>query len=409
MSDELVAGFRRMFEYDGWANAATLDALRAGPAPPARRVRGWRTSSAPSGSGSRGSGRSRRRCRSGPISTSTPARAELVELAGEWARVPGGARRGRPRRRRRLPEQQGRVLDQHRRRHPDPREPPRAPTTAGRSRPPSARPAATPAYTDFIHAVAHGADRMTGRPRPGRRSWSLGVALVVVGLLVWSGRWLVRAPARRHPDRAGVGAGVHPARVDAAGVRGVEPDAVSGPALPLARRCTLHHGTARAAPDGGHHRDARPGKGSAAPPPGRLLDNSIPIPGPGSASASIRSSAWCPASATWPAARFSLYIIVEAGPPGRAAAAARAHGLERGGRHAGGRGPDPGRSVRHRLQGQHPQPGAARAASPAPRRGPPREPPLRGAPRLVAWCCSPPVAIALAVRPRPPPLPGLLQ
>ena len=44
----------------------------------------------------------------------------------------------------------------------------------------------------------------------------------------------------------------------------------------------------------------------------------------------------------------------------RPARAARADGLERRGRHAGRRDPHPGRPVRHRLQGQHPEPRPAR-------------------------------------------------
>ena len=59
-------------------------------------------------------------------------------------------------RRRRLPQQQGRVLDQHGGGHPDPRERITAPTTAGRS-PSAVREAGgEPAYTDFIHAARQG-------------------------------------------------------------------------------------------------------------------------------------------------------------------------------------------------------------------------------------------------------------
>ena len=71
-------------------------------------------------------------------------------------------------------------------------------------------------------------------------------------------------------------------------------------------------------------------------------------PAPVTRSASIRSSVSCPGIGDLIGGVFSLYIIVEAARIGVPTRAARPHGLERRGGHAGRRGADPRRPVRHR-------------------------------------------------------------
>ena len=93
---------------------------------------------------------------------------------------------------------------------------------------------------------------------------------------------------------------------------------------------------------------------------GWLLDNSIPVPGTRFRLGIDQLIGLVPGIGDLIGGVLSLYIIVEAYRLGSAPLAAGPHGLERGGRHAGGRGAHPGRSVRHRVQGQHPQPGVAR-------------------------------------------------
>src|SRR6185503_9810445 len=109
--------------------------------------------------------------------------------------VPGDPRRGRARRGRGLPEQQGRVLDQHGRRYPFARAAPL---------PLSPRADRLGRTGGGRHARLHrlhprrpnGAHRVSVGPSAGPAIVAAGVVLVVVGLLVWSGAlaWFGRLP-----------------------------------------------------------------------------------------------------------------------------------------------------------------------------------------------------------------------
>ena len=93
---------------------------------------------------------------------------------------------------------------------------------------------------------------------------------------------------------------------------------------------------------------------------GWLLDNSIPIPGTRYRLGIDQIIGLVPGHRR-PDRRRPLALHHRRGVAARRAPrAARAHGLERRGRHAGRRDPPPGRPVRHRLQGQHPEPRPAR-------------------------------------------------
>ena len=149
--------------------------------------------------------------------------------------------------RRGLPEQQGRVLDQHRRRHSHARRAPRRLSPRPDRRGRSAKRAATPAYTDFIHAVRVGAHRMTdwalARAVAGdaRRRPRGGGAARVVGRPV-----VVRPTARRHPHRARIRARSTSPGFDARPVGRAEPPALPGPPDPCS---PFRSAPTRAGPD----------------------------------------------------------------------------------------------------------------------------------------------------------------
>ena len=85
----------------------------------------------------------------------------------------------------------------------------------------------TPAYTDYIHAVRQGLLGLT-LPSAGPLLIVVRLGIALIGCLVWSGGLaLVRPAARGHADRAGHGAGLHPAGLDVPGLGGVEPHHVS--------------------------------------------------------------------------------------------------------------------------------------------------------------------------------------
>ena len=112
--------YARLLRYDAWANAETLGSLRGGEAP-AKAVR-WMGHIV--GAGALWLARLRQEP---PAMAVWPdldldgCAAGIERLADSWPRYLADALARGPRGGRRLPEQPGRVLDQHRRRYPDPR------------------------------------------------------------------------------------------------------------------------------------------------------------------------------------------------------------------------------------------------------------------------------------------------